>query len=426
MVEEKWGRGKVRGGLLHERLGMLVWRVKISTSGITEGAPNRTVTFSCDAVPLWGRVSGNYWRAELSWSASINPARRSSSTFLESSENLKYWLRFTGTFRGRNKLEPDSFDYTSQDRKKQSRRTSPNPLLLNAIHNRMPRLASIPARRVSALQMIVCRNGGDFCRNPNRNFQDINPFGTHASKCSTERWFDHVSNISRHMQYEDVNISLLCHFSPLPRSTLADSLLFGRMQLDDTFWYLMTHPEGWGAKNVPSGNYCSRPVNYQRHLYLHSLLDCLWRGNKTRCRQMTLAVWKDRVELANLNEGGPVMVLQVCTPGCLSTLSLPSPAINFKLPLCSLTRNITSHRIRTWLFIAYSDERWLYYQFSLPHPIHFSLKVGRTYILNLRVEGLIATSLQTVNKAGKAGFFVLLHRPVFNSWLAWSLIRVQL
>ena len=29
---------------------------------------------------------------------------------------------------------------------------------------------------------------------------------------------------------------------------------------------------------------------------------------------------------------------------------------------------------RTWLFIACSDKRWLYYQFSLPHLYIFSLK----------------------------------------------------
>ena len=30
---------------------------------------------------------------------------------------------------------------------------------------------------------------------------------------------------------------------------------------------------------------------------------------------------------------------------------------------------IVHHTVwRTWLFIAYSDERWLHYQFSLPHP----------------------------------------------------------
>ena len=30
---------------------------------------------------------------------------------------------------------------------------------------------------------------------------------------------------------------------------------------------------------------------------------------------------------------------------------------------------------RTWLFTAYSDERWLHYQFSLPHP-YISLQEG--------------------------------------------------
>ena len=39
---------------------------------------------------------------------------------------------------------------------------------------------------------------------------------------------------------------------------------------------------------------------------------------------------------------------------------------------------------RTWLFITYSDGRWLYYQFSLLHLYIISLsKVGRMYFLNL-------------------------------------------
>ena len=42
----------------------------------------------------------------------------------------------------------------------------------------------------------------------------------------------------------------------------------------------------------------------------------------------------------------------------------------------------------TWLSIAYSDERWLYYQFSLPH-IYISLSTfGTMYFLNLGVKGL--------------------------------------
>ena len=45
---------------------------------------------------------------------------------------------------------------------------------------------------------------------------------------------------------------------------------------------------------------------------------------------------------------------------------------------------------RTWLFIAYSDKRWLYYKFSLPHFFIFSLKVGRMYFLNSGVKRLIA------------------------------------
>ena len=49
---------------------------------------------------------------------------------------------------------------------------------------------------------------------------------------------------------------------------------------------------------------------------------------------------------------------------------------------CSLTRNITSHSLwRTWPFIAYSDEGWSYYQFSLPHLYYISLLKGWENVL---------------------------------------------
>ena len=51
---------------------------------------------------------------------------------------------------------------------------------------------------------------------------------------------------------------------------------------------------------------------------------------------------------------------------------------------------ILHHTVRrTWLFIAPSDERWLYYQFSLP-PLYISLwkRVGRMYLLSLGVKPL--------------------------------------
>ena len=58
---------------------------------------------------------------------------------------------------------------------------------------------------------------------------------------------------------------------------------------------------------------------------------------------------------------------------------------------CSLTRKITSHsmkKIRTWLSIAYSDERWLiHYQFSLP-PERLDVCA---LILNLGVKGLTSS-----------------------------------
>ena len=41
---------------------------------------------------------------------------------------------------------------------------------------------------------------------------------------------------------------------------------------------------------------------------------------------------------------------------------------------------------RTWLFIAYSDERWLYYQFSLPHLYIFSLRGWENVLFELRSE----------------------------------------
>ena len=51
---------------------------------------------------------------------------------------------------------------------------------------------------------------------------------------------------------------------------------------------------------------------------------------------------------------------------------------------------------RTWLFIANSDERWLYYQFSLP-DLYISLqKVGKMYFLN---SGVKRTSQQCTRTA---------------------------
>ena len=43
---------------------------------------------------------------------------------------------------------------------------------------------------------------------------------------------------------------------------------------------------------------------------------------------------------------------------------------------------------RTWVFIAYSDKRWLCYQFSLPHSYISLEEDWRMYFLSLGVKGL--------------------------------------
>ena len=41
---------------------------------------------------------------------------------------------------------------------------------------------------------------------------------------------------------------------------------------------------------------------------------------------------------------------------------------------------------RTWLFMAYSDARWLYYQLSLPSVIQFSLQGWENAVFELGSE----------------------------------------
>ena len=57
------------------------------------------------------------------------------------------------------------------------------------------------------------------------------------------------------------------------------------------------------------------------------------------------------------------------------TLSLPR-VINFKFPLQHHQKYYITHSMKNLAFIThiYSDGRWVYYEFSPPHLIHFSFK----------------------------------------------------
>ena len=57
---------------------------------------------------------------------------------------------------------------------------------------------------------------------------------------------------------------------------------------------------------------------------------------------------------------------------------------------------ILHHTVRrTWLFIAYSDERWLQYNFSLPYLCIFSLGGWENVLFELRSERVKTSSCVT-------------------------------
>ena len=60
---------------------------------------------------------------------------------------------------------------------------------------------------------------------------------------------------------------------------------------------------------------------------------------------------------------------RICRFGQTSTLQ---PFHSQEWSISNSPCSLLHHTVwRTWLFIAYSDKRWLYYQFSLPHLVHF-------------------------------------------------------
>ena len=56
---------------------------------------------------------------------------------------------------------------------------------------------------------------------------------------------------------------------------------------------------------------------------------------------------------------------------------------------------------RTWLFIAYSDERWLYYQFSLLHLYIFSVIAFENVLPNVGDKGEAQINLLNLKRVFK-------------------------
>ena len=77
------------------------------------------------------------------------------------------------------------------------------------------------------------------------------------------------------------------------------------------------------------------------------------------------------------------------------------------------SQEIWHHTVwRTWLFIAYSDEKWLYYKFSLHHSYNHFLKGWENTLFELRSDSLPNVSTDTDEP-------VQLNLP--NQWL-WDIV----
>ena len=110
-------------------------------------------------------------------------------------------------------------------------------------------------------------------------------------------------------------------------------------------------------------------------------------------------LWKHEAETLGMNQQmcHTLVLLRLCdaemqtsTQSNLSRWTLFNP-FTPKSDQCQISPAASPETLyhtvwRTWLFIAYSDERWLYYQFSPPHL--YIWEVGRMYVLNLGVKGL--------------------------------------
>ena len=65
------------------------------------------------------------------------------------------------------------------------------------------------------------------------------------------------------------------------------------------------------------------------------------------------------------------------------------------------SQEILHHTVRrTWLFLAYSGEKWLYYKFSLHHSYNRFLKGWENTLFELRSERVKQTSVNTRTNHG--------------------------
>ena len=83
----------------------------------------------------------------------------------------------------------------------------------------------------------------------------------------------------------------------------------------------------------------------------------------------------------------PLPVSLKCVCGVITTYNPFTPQSDQCQNSPAASQEIWHHTVwRTWLFIAYSDEKWLYYKFSLHHSYNRFLKGWENTLFELRSE----------------------------------------
>ena len=112
------------------------------------------------------------------------------------------------------------------------------------------------------------------------------------------------------------------------------------------------------------------------------LTDChnLWMQKATICRYLLILEIKLLVQKFDAN-------LALSNPRYLLTINPFTPESDQCQNSLAASQEIWHHTVwRTWLFIAYSDVKWLYYKFSLHHLYNHFLKGCENTLFELRSE----------------------------------------